>query len=64
MFSALEAAARAKLARAVEVVRLAVATQRPTRLVEVGNHQVEVPNAERAAALVGLAERIRRELQR
>lgn len=60
----LYAAARAKLVRAAEAVRVAVEVQRPTRVVQLGGLVLEVPNAERAAALAGLAERIRRELAR
>lgn len=64
MLSRLEAAVRAKLARAAEAVRVSVEAQRPTRVVRLGDLALEVPNVERAAALAGLAERIRRELSR
>lgn len=64
MLSKLEAAVRRKLARAAEVVRVAVEAQRPTRVVRLGSLVLEVPNVERAAALAGLAERIRREVSR
>lgn len=64
MLSALETAVRRKLARAAELVRVAVETQRPTRIVRLGEVSLEVPNAVRAAALAGLAEQIRRELAR
>ena len=60
----LYAAARAKLVRAAEAVLVSVEVQRPTRVVQLGGLVLEVPNAERAAALAGLAERIRRELAR
>lgn len=64
MLSKLEAAVRRKLARAAEVVRVAVEAQRSTRVVRLGSLVLEVPNVERAAALAGLAERIRREVSR
>jgi hypothetical protein len=64
MLSALQTAVREKLARAAELVRVAVEAKRPTRIVRLGDHALEVPNAERAAALAGLAEQIRRELAR
>ena len=64
MIDDLYAAVRAKLVRAVEAVRVSAEVRRPTRILRLGTRALEVPNAERAATLVGLAERIRRELAR
>ena len=64
MLATLQNAVRAKLARAMELVRVVAETQRPTRIVQLGGLLLEVPNVERAAALAGLAEQIRRELSR
>ncbi len=64
MIDDLYAAVRARLARAAEAVRVSVEVRRPTRTIRLGTRTLEVPNAERAAALAGLAERIHRELAR
>lgn len=64
MLKTLQAAMRARLDRAVEIIRVAVETQRPTRIIRLGRLALEVPNVERAAVLAGLAERIRRDLSR
>jgi len=64
MLALLQDAVRDKLARATELVRVAAETRMPMRVVRIGGIAFDVPNADRAAALAGLAEQIRRELAR